>query len=111
MKAQIVALFTVTAGNGFTVTVEVACAVQLPILPITVYTVVLAGVAITVLPVVALKPVDGLHANVEAPPAFKVTEPFAHIVPLFTLTDGLGETVTEHVVVFTHPLTSVPVTV
>ena len=81
-------------------------------LPTTVYTVVTLGFAVTVLPVVALKPVAGLHANeVAVPPAFKITEPFAHIAPLFTLTVGLEETVTTQVAEFTQPFASVPVTV
>ena len=41
--AQIVGEFTATTGNGFTVTVEVAEAVQLFDVPVTVYVVVVAG--------------------------------------------------------------------
>ena len=58
---QIVPVLAVIAGNGFTVIVAVAIAVQVPIEPVTVYTVVPPGVPVTVEPVVALKPVAGVH--------------------------------------------------
>jgi hypothetical protein len=53
--------FTVTTGRGFTVTVDVALEVQVPTVPVTVYVVVTAGLAVTTEPVVALSPVEGVH--------------------------------------------------
>ena len=51
---------TVIAGNGFTVTVTVAVLLQpIEFVPVTVYVVVTAGVAVTFTPVVADNPVDG----------------------------------------------------
>ncbi len=58
---QIVPLFTVTVGSGFTVTVVVPVAVQVPAVPVIVYTVVEAGLAVTLAPVVELSPVAGLQ--------------------------------------------------
>lgn len=52
---------TVIVGVGLTVTVEVAVEVQLPVVPITVYVVVTVGLAVTILPVVPLNPVDGVQ--------------------------------------------------
>jgi hypothetical protein len=50
------------AGNAFTVIVVVALFVHpLPSVPVTVYVVVVPGVAVTFAPVVALRPVPGLH--------------------------------------------------
>jgi hypothetical protein len=51
--------FTVTVGEGFTVTVEVATPEQVPVDPVTVYTVVEEGLAFTEAPVVELNPVPG----------------------------------------------------
>jgi hypothetical protein len=57
-----VAEFTVTTGNGFTVTVAVLVPVQLAAEdPTIVYIVVTVGLAVTVAPVVALSPVAGLQ--------------------------------------------------
>ena len=59
---QMVALFTVIAGSGLTVTTAVAVRVQpAALVPVTVYDVVTVGHAFTVAPVVALKPVAGVH--------------------------------------------------
>jgi hypothetical protein len=62
---QIVAELAVmdAVGNGFTVTVTWSVLAQLPIVPVpvTVYVVVTAGVAVTLAVFVALKPVDGLQ--------------------------------------------------
>jgi len=55
-------LFTTTVGVGLTVTVTLAEFPQSPVVPVTVYEVVTAGVAVTGVPVVALNPVAGLHA-------------------------------------------------
>lgn len=54
-----VALLAVTRGNGFTVTVALPVAVQVPTVPVMVYVVVALGFAVTRLPVVALNPVPG----------------------------------------------------
>ena len=53
---------TLIAGLGFTVTVTVVVLLHpAALVPITVYVVVAAGLAVTVAPVVADKPVEGLH--------------------------------------------------
>ena len=52
---------TVTTGSGLTVTVTCAVAVHPFKVPVTVYVVVEFGVAVTVEPVVALKPAGGAH--------------------------------------------------
>jgi len=51
----------VTVGVGLTVTVTVAVFVQPPVVPVTVYVVVVVTLLVTLAPVVALKPVAGLH--------------------------------------------------
>jgi hypothetical protein len=50
-----------TTGSGLTVTVWVAVEVQPALVPVTVYAVVLAGNAVTVVPLPALKLVDGVQ--------------------------------------------------
>jgi hypothetical protein len=52
----------VTVGEGFTFITLVTASVQPTFVPVTVYVVVVAGLAVTVAPVVALSPVEGLHA-------------------------------------------------
>jgi len=52
---------TVTVGVGVTVIATIWVSVQDPLVPTTVYVVVVAGVAVTLAPVVALRPVAGLH--------------------------------------------------
>ena len=61
LPPQIVPAFAVTVGKGFTVTSEVACAVHVAVVPRTVYVVVVLGLAVTLAPVVELKPVAGLN--------------------------------------------------
>jgi len=56
-----VELLTATMGKGFTVTVVVPDAVQVPTVPIIVYVVVAPGFAVTTLPVVELSPVPGFQ--------------------------------------------------
>lgn len=56
---QIVPVFTVTAPPGLTVTVAVVTAEHVPAEPVMVYVVVLPGFAVTLAPVVELKPVAG----------------------------------------------------
>jgi hypothetical protein len=60
--AHIVPLLTVGTTEPPTVTVAVVVEVQVPLVPVMVYTVVEAGLATTVEPVVALRPVAGLQA-------------------------------------------------
>jgi hypothetical protein len=60
--AQIEALFTIMVGRLFTVTVDVAVLLQLfASFPVTVYTMVLLGVAVVVPPVVEFNDVEGVH--------------------------------------------------
>jgi hypothetical protein len=103
---------TTTTGIGFTVTVT--CAVELhpfTSVPVTVYVVVDAGLAVTLVPVVALSPVAGDHAYVLAPFAVSVADCPAQIADgVFTVTTGSGLTVTVTCPVAEHPL-EVPVTV
>ena len=56
---QIFAAGETVKFKGVTVTVVVALAEHDPVVPVTVYVVVAAGLAVTVAPVVADKPVDG----------------------------------------------------
>jgi len=102
---------TVIVGNGFTVTFTVAVFVHPPEVPVTVYVVVLPGLAVTDEPVVALNPVPGLHVYVVAPPAFNTVElPLQIVAGAETVTVGVGFTVTVTVAVLVHP-DFVPVTV
>lgn len=68
--------------------------------------------AVTVLPLVLLSPVAGVHVYVFAPLAVNVADvPPEHIVPLVTVTAGLEVTVTVDVAETEHPATDVPVIV
>jgi hypothetical protein len=58
---QTVAELTVIVGVGFTVTVDVMEEVQVALVPTIVYVVVTVGFAVTLVPVVPLKPVAGLQ--------------------------------------------------
>lgn len=106
-----VALFTPTTGKGFTVTVVVLTAVQVPAVPVIVYTVVDVGLATTLDPLVALNPVAGLQTYVAAPLAVSVVEFPVQMVAEGTVTVGFVTTVTEVVCVLTHPAAVVPVIV
>jgi hypothetical protein len=57
MDAGVALAFTVGAVSTVTVTVDVE--LQPDVVPVTVYVVVVAGVAVTLAPVVALRPVAG----------------------------------------------------
>jgi hypothetical protein len=54
------------------VTVTVCVLLQEPVVPVTVYVVVETGVAVTLAPVVALRPAEGLHEYVVAPLAVRL---------------------------------------
>jgi hypothetical protein len=94
-----------TDGEAFTVTVTVEMPVQPPVVPVTVYVVVLVGEAVTVAPVVALKPVAGDQLYVVAPLAVNtVLLPEQMVADEGdTLTVGEELTVTVTVVVPIHP--------
>jgi hypothetical protein len=109
---QIVADPTVIVGVGLTVIVAVATAVQLAAEdPVIVYAVVVVGLAVTALPVVALKPVAGLHVYVLAPLAVNEVEVPAQIVGEPTVKVGVGFTVTVVVAVVVQPAADVAVIV
>jgi hypothetical protein len=95
---------------GVTDTVAMVVEEQLPVVPVILYVVVTVGLATTTLLVVELKPVAGVHEYVVAPLAVKVAEVPAQTVALFTVTVGVGLTVTWLVSAPVHPL-DVPVTV
>jgi hypothetical protein len=93
----------INAGFGLIVTVGFATTVTTPfcdwelhpkLVPITEYTVVFAGFAITTGPVLVFKFVVGLQVNVEALLAFNVACVPAHILADVTAIVGLGYTVT-----------------
>jgi len=91
----------VTVGFGFTLTVTVCVPVHpLDVVPVTVYVIVDVALLVTVAPVVALKPVDGLHEYVPpapAPLAVSDTEPPVQYVvgpPGVIVIVGSGFTVT-----------------
>jgi hypothetical protein len=85
-----------TVGNGFTVRVLLTVPEQPLAVPVIVYVVVVIGDAITVAPVVALRPVEGLHAYVPAPEAVSEVEEPVHIaVGPLTVIVGIGFTVTN----------------
>ena len=83
------------------------------IVPVTVYVVVIVGVAVTVAPVVALNAVAGLQVYVVAPLAVSPVEDPLQIdgAAGVTVTVGPAETVTTTVEVFVQPCALVPVTV
>lgn len=108
--AQIVGELTAMTGFEPTVTVAVAVPVQLPVVPVTVYVVVVGGVAVTVAPVVAERLVAGDHVYDAAPLAFSVAASPGQMVGELTIITGSGLTVTVAVAVEEQP-NDVPVTV
>jgi hypothetical protein len=108
--AQIEAFVAVTptVGEGLTVIVRVAVAVHAPVVPVTVYVVVVAGETVTVVP----DKLPGIHVYVVAPFAVIVVLFPLQIVPpvVVVVTVGEGETVISCVAVDEHPV-DVPVTV
>ena len=95
-----------------TLTVTWAVAVQ-PLLavPVTVYVVVDDGFAETLAPVVLLRPVDGDHAYVLAPPAINTTGWPLQMAVLGDTHNAMVLTVMVTCDVAVHPLLLVPVTV
>jgi hypothetical protein len=91
--AQTVALLTAIVKLATTVTVDVPAPLQPVLVPVIVYTVVLAGLAVTVEPDVELNPVPGLQLYVVAPVAVRIVGEPEQIVEEFTLTVGVGLTV------------------
>ncbi len=69
------------------------------------------GLAVTLLPTVALNPVGGAQVQTTALLAVSIEELPEQIVALFTVTLGKGFTVTVAVVKLLQPLPSVPATV
>ena len=67
--------------------------------------------AVTLAPVVPLKPVPGDHVYVLAPPALSVVEAFTQIEGELTVMVGEGLTVTVEVVVAVQVAADVPVIV
>ena len=96
--------FTVTTGNGLTVTVATAVAVQPSVVPVTVYDVVVSGDAVFV----PLTP--AVQVYVVAPFGIRVAVCPAQMVGEFTVTTGNGLTVTVAIAVAVQP-NVVPVTV
>src|SRR5262249_25466852 len=100
-----------TTGGGLTVTVTCAVAEHPPDVPVTVYVVVLAGLAVTEDPVVELNPVAGDQVYVVAPLTVRVAgwpmqaETLGEIVKVMLLT------VTVTCAVAVQPFASVAVTV
>ena len=111
LPLHIVPEFTVSEPPGFTVTVAVVTAEQVPAVPVIVYTVVDAGLAVTLDPLVELNPVPGDHAYVAAPLADNTAELPEQIVALFTIIARLETTVIVAVAVAVQPPVAVPVTV
>ena len=103
---------TETTGAGFTVTVTFCVDVQPAEVPVTVYVVVLAGLAVTIAPLVVERPLSGLQLKVSAPVAVRLTLSPEQMVADEGVTDttGVGFTVTVTFCVDVQPLI-VPVTV
>ena len=94
-EGQILSELTDITGTERTVTVELATAPpQLAMVPLTVYTVLDAGLAVTTEPLVEERFAAGPQVYVLAPEAVKVAVPPGQIVAELTLTVGLVTTVT-----------------
>ena len=103
---------TVTTGVGLTVTITTVVEVHAPFVPVTVYEVVMAGLAFTIEPVMALNPVAGLHVYDDAPLAVSVTLSPEHTEAGEGVTTTVGVLFTVMVTVWVElQLPLVPVTV
>jgi PII-like signaling protein len=105
---------TEMVGFGLMVTVTVEVFVQpFTSVPVTVYVVVVLGLAETFVPVVAESPVPGPHTYVFPPTPVSSTDPPLQRIGADGLTEmvDLGLIVTVTLEVFVQPFTSVPVTV
>ena len=71
---QMLELFTLNTGKVFTVTTTDAVEEQLLEVPVTTYVVVFTGLAITMVNVVELNPVDGVQLYELAPLTFSIAE-------------------------------------
>ena len=108
--SQIMEELTVITGIGLTVTTDVAVFEHPEAIPVTVYVVVVEGLAVTVAPLVADNP-DGGDQEYDVPPlAVSVAGEPAQMVSELTVTTGSGVTVTIDVAVPVQP-EIVPVTV
>jgi hypothetical protein len=109
--AELVGL-TVTVGLLFTTTITIAVSIHPELVPVTVYVVVDAGVAVTEAVLVLFRPVDGFQVKDEAPPAVRVTEPpeQTELARGETVTLGFETTETTEIAVPTQPFV-VPLTV
>jgi hypothetical protein len=110
LPGQIVVLFTEMVGVAFTVRDAVAVLEHEPVVPLTVYSTDEVALLVTTDPVVALRPVDGLQLYEVAPLAVKVAVLPEQIVAVFTVTVGVGFTVSDAVALDVH-VPVVPVTV
>jgi hypothetical protein len=97
-----------TTSDELTVTVATAVEEQPKDVPVTVYEVVVAGVASAVLTPVEVAPAD--HVYVVAPAAIKLAVNVGQIAGELTVVTGIGLTVTVATAVEVHPK-EVPVTV
>ena len=83
----IVTLVGLTETTGVAVTLTVTVLVQPPV-SVTVYVVVVVGLAVTLAPVVADRPVDGAHVYPENPEAVRPVDVPLHMLELAALTAG-----------------------
>ena len=108
----------VIAGIAFTVTATVALdTVPYELVPLTVYVVLVVGLATTMAPLVLLKPVEGDHEYVLTPPAVKVTLLPAQKVAVVGLTVTTGDNTVKVpeelkvMIVFSPDIVTTPVVV
>lgn len=98
-----------TFGSGLTVIVRVEVPVQVPLVPVTVYVVVVVGETITEEPV----KLPGIHVYEVAPLAVSVVllPTQTDVLEAVVVTVGVGFTVTVNTEVLVQPFAAVPVTV
>src|SRR5665213_3242118 len=73
IAADIPVMVTLTVGVGFTLIVTFTESLHDPLVPIILYVVVSAGLALILTQLVQERPVEGLQVNVVAPVAFNTT--------------------------------------